>query len=135
MKLEVGMYVRTKKGSIAKILGIDIFEEGKGLDISNLEAVYFDNIVNDISKDIYRGCFNEVFREAKASYNIIDLIEIGDYVNNSVVVKDSNGKLFVHNTGLIYDNNMYIPLENITIRSIVTKEQFEAIGYEVKKDE
>lgn len=131
MKLEVGMYIRTKQGSIAKVLGIDIFEEGKGTDISNLEAVYFDTIVNNIDKDIYRGCFNDIFKDAKASHNIIDLIEVGDYVNGH--------KVILVNTTFTYASvNVetsgeatceIIPLKNI--KSILTKEQFEREAYKI----
>lgn len=66
-----------------------------------------------------------------ASFNIIDLIEVGDYVNGNVV-KELNDELVIMNTGLIYDNNLYLSIKQIDIKSIVTKEQFERISYEVK---
>lgn len=40
-------------------------------------------------------------------------------------------ELMVKNTGLIYDNNYYLPIKNITIKEIVTKEQFEKMSYKV----
>ena len=131
MKLEIGMYVRTKKGSIAKVLGFDIFEEGKGTNIENLEAVYFDKMVNDIDKDIYKGCFNEVFKNAKASHNIIDLIEVGD-----VIVDNSGRKLEVNLIRVWNDvkeiicndynlDDSAITLHNGGIFKVLTHEQFE----------
>lgn len=66
----------------------------------------------------------------KSSPQIIDLIKIGDYVNGSKVTKLKD-ELVIMNTGLIYDNNLYIPIKNITIKSIVTKEMFEQMEYKV----
>ena len=62
-----------------------------------------------------------------ASYNIIDLIEVGDYVNGSYVEgfiekNKFQNKLIITEAGMI-DNN--------DIKSIVTKEQFENIEYKV----
>lgn len=70
MKLEVGMYVRTKKYGIAKIIGgisdkfnIDVFK-----------------------KDGYTLRCQKERDILKASFNIIDLIEVGDYVNGEKVI-------------------------------------------------
>lgn len=67
------------------------------------------------------------------SYNIIDLIEVGDYVNG-------------HKISLVYNHQVYsddyefnsvegefnrIHFENDDIKSIVTKEQFESMQYKV----
>ena len=68
MKLELGMYVRTKWGYICKIININDFREPSmkyGVEANYLKDVMFigdDDIV-------------------KASYNIIDILEEGDYVN------------------------------------------------------
>ena len=144
MKLEIGMYVRTKKGSIAKVLGFDIFEEGKGTNIENLEAVYFDEMLDNIDKDIYRGCFNEVFKNAKASHNIIDLIEVGDYVNGFPVEdyfhKYNEEKDIFENVGVI-TTECYLENSNFSwilakdIKTILTHEQFENNCFKIKGDE
>lgn len=76
MKLEVGMYVRTKDGYICRIININDYREPNmkyGIEASYLKDVMF--IGDD---DI-----------AKASYEIIDLIEVGDYVNGLPVTKIS----------------------------------------------
>lgn len=63
--------------------------------------------------------FDEVL---KASHNIIDLIEVGDYVNGyEVTSKDQFLGFGNHDWYMINDE----------IKSIVTKEQFESMSYKV----
>lgn len=73
--------------------------------------------------------------------NIIDLIQIGDYVNGmEVIAKDSDNRLYVpEDLGQPYDREFsngcfeYTLLDkNFEIKSVVTKEQFDSIKYEVK---
>ena len=66
----------------------------------------------------------------KASHNIIDLIEVGDYVNGLLVTRICED---------IETNEKYINLfgsvsewEEEDIKSIVTKEQFESIKYSLE---
>lgn len=63
----------------------------------------------------------------KASHNIIDLIEVGDYVNGYEVIQIDNGRLY-------FDVGDFSPngIENNQIKLIVTKQQFESSMYEVK---
>ena len=67
------------------------------------------------------------------SDNLIDLIEVGDYVNGLIVTRicidGETNKKYLNLYGSISE------WENEDIKSIVTKEQFESIKYEVKKDE
>ena len=63
----------------------------------------------------------------KSSENIIDLIEAGDYVNDLPVAhnaKKNGGNIVILINGDAYNE------ENI--KSVVTKEQFESIKYEVE---
>ena len=62
-------------------------------------------------------------------------MEVGD-----ILVDDTNRKLeilliddelMVRNTGLIYDNNYYLPIKSIAIKSVITHEQMEQIEYKV----
>lgn len=123
MKLEIGMYVRTKRGQIGKIITIGEY---------NI-AIEFNKMWQDI-----------ILKEniIKASLNIIDLIEVGDYVNGERVVKiyekgDVYNKYVFTKTIIETDNDNYetIPHDhlysNCDIRSIVTKEHFEQIAYKV----
>lgn len=77
----------------------------------------------------------------KSSPNIIDLIEVGDYVNEHKVLdiyKDINGKVRMkfgeNDLVLVYKSNYdnYYLFEE-DIKSIVTREQFSQIEYKVKE--
>ena len=67
--------------------------------------------------------------------NIIDLIEVGDYVNGNKVIRietssypeDKNVKIIV-----CCGNDDYYFYYNEDIKSVVTKEMFDSIKYEVK---
>lgn len=118
-KLEIGMYVRTKKYGIAKIIG---------------------GISDKFNIDVFKkdGCTLRCQKEKdilKARFNILDLIEAGDIVvnesNNKQEVLLIDNELMVKNTGLIYDNNYYLPIKSIAIKSILTKEQFESMSYRI----
>ena len=108
MKLEVGMYVRTKEGNIEKICAI----EGKHI----------------YTNEDYLSWYN-LCAISKASHNIIDLIEVGDYVNGHKITTINEM------TPIVYaeDEQGYlikiIPKEDI--ETIVTKEQFETMAYKV----
>ena len=79
MKLEVGMYVRTKKGKIYKF------------DTNN-------SMAKNGAKKYMVNC----------SHNIIDLIEAGDYVNGYFVlnVLDFNDNTRILSLERIYDNKI-----------------------------
>lgn len=125
MELREGMYVRTKKGYTAKILGVDYLLDDNGCKLNNIEAIYLDKMVDEIGKDIYAGCVSQVFKECRVSDNLIDLIEVGDYVNGERVNDVNLGNRNYVFCGLhrIYANE---------INSIVTKEQFNSVKYEVE---
>ena len=114
MELKKGMYVRTKEGLIDKVI-IDY----KGCC----------NSPNCNCKHV--SCEHNYYDEEniiKASDNIIDLIEIGDYVNG-VEVEEINDKEI-----MLVDTHLWIDKEvtNRLIESIVTKEMFNSVKYEVK---
>lgn len=71
----------------------------------------------------------------KCSYNIIDLIEEGDYVNGKYVYEngfDFSGKRCLHmRSSATYACEVFLYEEDI--KDIVTKEQFESMKYEVKE--
>ena len=112
MKLEVGMYVRTHKGEIKKIFQYNEQENNPLFCVLNCYVTNKGTIL-------------------KASHNIIDLIEVGDYVNGEKVtstmikMRDEQGVFGLPNYYRTF-------VEEIPIKSIVTKEQFEVIKYEVK---
>ena len=135
MKLEEGMYVRTYNGTIFKIVGGN--EDKWYIDISY-------NYLSGLEREDYTSYAynknNSFFKilAKKASHSPIDLIEVEDYVNglkiNSITEVDEN-----HDVRLVWNLSTYgdddISFSNEEIKSIVTKEQFESMKYEVKKDE
>lgn len=114
MELKPNMYVRTNDGYISNV-----------------------NNIND--KNIYNNNFLKLGIIKKSSYDIIDLIEEGDYVNGKIVIsiyeQDNKyyqyGKEFItHDKMIMYgDMASVCKLENLQIKSIVTKEQFSSIEY------
>lgn len=138
MKLEVGQYIRTYEGQIAKI--IDLKENPVGIkdtyyildkEIIDRDCMVYDKKVNSI--DI---TFDEDIEQIKkVRYNIMDLIKAGDIIvncsNEKLEVLLIDDELMVRNTGLIYDNNYYLPIKSITIKSVITHEQMEQMAYKV----
>ena len=114
MELKPNMYVRTKDGAIAKAEQIidneihfnikPIFSDGECL---GYNWFYIKDVV-------------------KASFDIIDLIEVGDYVNGLKVYGITDYGLQVY----MFGDCPEILKEN-EIETIVTKEQFESMSYKV----
>lgn len=114
MKINVGDYIRTRGGKIAKFIKYD--EESE----------------NELVTDYYKYSTIWDGNVIKVSSNIIDLIEVGDYVNGekvSDVLDDGVLTEAITSAGIdgriIYYND---------ISDIVTKEQFESMQYVVKED-
>lgn len=127
MKLEIGMYVRTDFGEIAKIISSRHYKNETG----DYNYLYDDN---NLRYGIYDDLPNS--HVIKASHNIIDLIEIGDYVNGIKITLIHEPSLANCNKRIIYaeDEKGYLieMFDDSEIKSIVTKEQFENISYKVK---
>lgn len=110
MKLELkeNMYCRSRGGAIGKIVSLEDFNERE----YKLNGFYIDK--------------NAI---VKASYNIIDLIEVGDYVNGLPVQKINK---------YLSTNEKYLDLlgscsdwENEDIKSVITHEQMKQMKYKV----
>ena len=128
IKLNKGEYIRTKNGSIFKIIGGT--PDDYDIDIS-----YYDlgKIEDDIFDDLTIFNYNDngnFIRDImkKHSPDIIDLIEVGDYVNGKlihcVLGNSKNGE-----TMALYGNGKHI--DNKHIKSIVTKEMMKSVEYRV----
>ena len=119
MKLEVGMYVRTIKG-IARIEEIT----------EDRTEIYFNCdtglSINFIKKDFTQEEMAELY---KHSHNIIDLIEVGDYVNNCLVERKFQKVKYAEQSIKLKGSTDYI--YDIHVKSIVTKEQMEQMAYKV----
>lgn len=126
-KLEPNMYVRTKNGNIRKIVELT---NTKFIDEPDY---YVDKVLIDIEQNeredtIYmeKWLFNEDI--VKSSLNIIDLIEVGDYVNGREVVDifydaDDDAMDVCVLGSIVYDNN--------EVKSIITHEQMGQMAYKV----
>lgn len=144
-KLEVGMYVRTENGIIEKInqiydrhttdnivVWLNGYGDGKSVFIDDFEEIKFQSINS-------RG-----FIKKEPSFDIIDLIEEGDFVNGMQVEMfydtfNVNTKEYEDVLGFpIYDDALMDcveevrPLKTIEIKSIVTKEAFQNAEYRVE---
>ena len=127
MKLEVGMYVRTKEG-IRKIINLDVNYKDE------IEAIHFDEyLLNANNSKILWPVMFYLIKNAKASFNIIDLIESGDYVNGELVesIDIDNNQVDIWNDSLyrIYSTNSTCKYKNI--KTILTHEQYKENVYEI----
>lgn len=128
MKLELSenMYVRTKDGIIAKVDYIDN------------DTIFFD-------KELYRTYGDSIDflekdnleRIVKASYNIIDILEKGDYVN-WYKVTGIGGTYHGRKDIAIYcayqeneKTGKWIMIYDDEIKSVITHEQMEQMAYKV----
>ena len=122
MKLEVGQFARLKSGYICKIININDFRE------TNMKYGVEANYLKDV---MFIGDDDVV----KASYNIIDILEVGDYVNGQKIHYDEElDILYVQS----FDGDGEFYQESITkqsfidnIKSVITHEQMEKMEYKV----
>jgi hypothetical protein len=132
MKLEENMYVRTNRGNIDKVLLVEYAEEKRQEYPNHPSKSYWRDKIF-LSKERYWRTSQNII---KASHNIIDLIEVGDYVNGYIVLdimKNNLGKTYIE-CGCkdeIAHNYVYDTFYEENIKSIVTKEQFEQMKYKV----
>ena len=126
-KIEVGEYVRTKRGYIAK------FKQY----LENTGTYIFDNIIQDIEGDKYKCISENELKKVmiKHSKDIIDLIKVGDYVNGKEVKQIGMFEGFPDYPKLIFTDKKYLiqgeAIENKDIKTIITKEQMASIEYKV----
>lgn len=123
-EIEVGEYVRTDKGEIAKVTFVAKETLGETLGANEYRSIGFCNIEPYVYGNI-----------VKHSKQLIDLIEKDDYVNGRKVkhiamfegFPDYPKLIFVDETHLIPDNTC----ENEDIKTILTKESYIANCYKV----
>lgn len=117
MKLELkeNMYIRTKDGYIDKILKLN---ESYVKGVSQKDDFYAYDIDNIV----------------KASYNIIDILEVGDYVNGkkiiNVILEDICGNEILDNQHIFTKDGEIFENE---IETIVTHEQMEQMAFKVEE--
>ena len=119
-EIKVGEYIRTKSGNIGKVL-----------DITNVTMQKRKKYL--IKWNISKAYYITATTIVKHSPNIIDLIEVGDYVNGIKIIsiiEQADIKKHIELCG--FDNDyLNIKFDEIDIKDIVTKEQFNQVKYEV----
>ena len=114
-KIEVEEYIRTKDGRIDKVdrysIGCCVYHCKNGMCIDECETVGIP--ISNIKIH---------------SLKIIDLIEKGDYVNGYLVIKVDAGYVYVNKETA---DGKTVTFADYQINSIVTKEQFKIVEYEV----
>ena len=120
-EIKIGEYLRTKKGRIAK-----------ATTINNVRYTYCGARVRGklelvgTERKVISGRY-ELEDIAKHSFNIIDLIEVGDYVNGHLVSRiDNNITVWLET-----ETQLYCGIYEKDIKTIVTKEQMKSMEYEV----
>ena len=116
--MKVEEYVRTDKGLIGKVIKKEEYDTHF---ILEYKGQYCKRVLTTSGTD------SEI---VKSSPNIIDVIEVGDYVNGLKVIQmySPEGKYTIW---IKLSDNTFID-NSEDIKSIATKEQFKNIEYEVK---
>lgn len=150
MKLEVGMYIRTDKGFIAKVKEFKHhYTKGKrsedGYSVKEVAENYLSldgnqcRLIESIDYSI-PPCYpsDEELDEIKShivktSYNIIDILEVGDIISFYEDIDNYKKQYVIGMPDLITLDEIKdkITNDNIRLVSILTKEQFEYMGYRI----
>ena len=113
--MKVGEYVRTKSGGIGKTIEID--------NNASCSHIITDNETFGLGWDGEQVNWDFITEIVKSRPNIKDLIEVGDYVNGERIQFITNKK------ELLTDGGYDLLKKYECIKSILTKEQFEAMEY------
>ena len=120
MELEVGQFARLKSGYICKIININDYRE------PNMKYGVGANYLKDV---MFIGGDDIV----KASYNIIDLIEVGDIISFYEDIDNYKKQYVIGIPDLITLDEIKdkITNDNIRLVSILTKQEMEQMAYKV----
>lgn len=118
-ELNIGDYVRTKKGIIGKIVKEEPFMD--------TILIFLDNKQGNVTLQNKDGVFKVNHKEdvIKSSPNIINLIQVGDYINGCIVINNKDETIQIIQLIIPFD------LKEKDIKSVVTKEQFESMEYKI----
>ncbi len=149
-EIKEGDYIRTEDGEIRKIVNIDKTEQTENNPVEilwcNLDKPI--KILKECSKDTIYAIEMSDAQKLKHSNNILDLIEVGDFVNEyrvlaieASIYANSKRILIYKNEREKYERWMYIQEYNGRIKTqddivvILTKEQYGANCYKVGGEE
>ena len=126
-KLKVGMYVR-----------FDYHRVTVPIQIAKIKEKYYDKMEKYYYYLTDNGLIVSEENIIKASENIIDLIEVGDYVNGKkVVFIDEYDRIALDENDIktrdVEGRYEFLTIKKEDIKSIVTKEQFESMKYIVEE--
>ena len=126
MIVKEGMYIRTKINDFCNMVAIRKIDE-----IDDDGSFWIDDYIIDTYGDEQNKLHEEDIE--LASDNLIDLIEVGDYVNGQPIGEVTlSGYYKAVCINYFYKNQRKkIYLESKDIKSIVTKEQYESMKYRV----
>ena len=133
-EIKVGEYVRTFNGNIFKIIGGNSDDYDIDIDYWKLEATE-ESWIEGMEYNDNEYFFYEKYKNIKKhSFNIIDLIEEGDYVNGHKIPKF---KIEINEYGnrylFFYSFDKQCAIFEKDIKSIVTKERFEESEYRINE--
>lgn len=122
-EIEVGEYIRTKRGLIGKVNKIEL--KGSGTRFAG--EFITDTIIQFNDGKVYERRVKDK-EIANHSKDLFDLIEVGDYVNGNRVYKITSTCIYCK--GKAIQNKFTINTE-----TILTKEQYQANCYTVERKE
>ena len=129
MELKEGMYIRTKYNDFCNMVAIRKIDE-----IDDDGSFWIDDYIIDTYGDEQDKLHEEDVEFA--SEDIVNVIKPGDYVNGYLVTtvsKDAYGETIVFvGQRLIEEAGYYRSYYSKDIKTVVTKEQFENMAYEVE---
>lgn len=135
MELEVGKFVRTKDGTIGKIIAIDLAKPRQEKYPNHPSKRWWRN---KILISCYKG-WRTTQNIIKASYNIIDILEVGDVIEIDVIDEDNYPTIMGINFARI-DNKVELASikdmlknESAKLLTVTTHEQMEQMAYKVEK--
>lgn len=128
-KLEAGMYVRTNDGYIGKLIGIredNVYSHIYEFDNDIWDTSYADSYYD--STELFEDEMHNL--TIKPSFDIMDIIQEGDFVNGQLVKQVGYNHLdeFVIKVQGVFETEFYIQPNEI--KSILTKELYEVNSYE-----
>ena len=124
MNIEIGEYIRTKNGEIRKV--VEYVVGGYLVDTS-----YYNEIIKENTLGIIP--LEDVKKHTK---NIIELVEVGDYVNGYKVVEIDEYKPIgstLQKYLKVDCSKLFNAIYSEQIKTILTKEQYKANCYKVEE--
>ena len=129
-EIEVGEYIRTKRGLIGKVNKIEL--KGSGTRFAG--EFITDTIIQFNDGKVYERRVKDK-DIVKHSKKIIDLIEVGDYVNGFEVIETDTGHEVDSQIVVSTPTYKEVYLLEKDIETILTKELYQANCYTVERKE